>query len=195
MMATRTEVSPIVEAEIVKTIAHWFDRMAAVMSSEGGRLMMQNEFLRQLQASDAATLPTDIIIAAAEAGNEAADAALRIHIADRVNHDRELSAQLRAYNVKSLLRPPIHYADGRTGAVDTWTRDIAICVALDMAADHWQLDRTRSATALQPSAAYFVSLALHQCGVKLKEARVNRIYWERKRLAERVAGSLFPSAF
>jgi hypothetical protein len=35
---------------------------------------MTIEFLRQLQATDAATLPTDLNIEAAEAGNAAADA-------------------------------------------------------------------------------------------------------------------------
>ncbi len=85
MSARRTEVSPIVEADIVATIDHWFELIGAAMTGDGGRLVMRNEFFRQLQASDAATLPTEIIMAAAESGNEAADAALRIYIAQRVN--------------------------------------------------------------------------------------------------------------
>ncbi len=55
MSARRTEVSPIVEADIVATIDHWFELIGAAMTGDGGRLVMRNEFFRQLQASDAAS--------------------------------------------------------------------------------------------------------------------------------------------
>ena len=192
-MARRTEVSAIVEADILKTIDHWLDRIAAAMTSDGGRQIMRNEFLRQLQASDAATLPTEVILAAAECDNEAADLALRHYIADRVNHGLELSAQLRAYNVKSLLRPPVRYPRGQTDVADTWTRDIAIHVLIDLTAQQWQLEPTRGRTTTAPAAAYFVSKVLCRRGYKLKEQQLNRIHRGRSSLAGRVAASLFPS--
>lgn len=193
-MARRTEVSSIVEAEIVSTMDHWLGRIAAAMTGEGGRQIMRNEFLRQLQASDAATLPTDVIIEAAECGNEAADLALRHYIADRVNHGLDLTAQLRAYNVKSLLRPPVSYPRGHTDVVDTWTRDIAVHVLIDVTAQQWELEPTRGRTTTAPAAAYFVSKVLRRRGYRLKEQQVNRIYRRRSSLAARVAGSLFPSS-
>jgi hypothetical protein len=193
MSARRDTVT--VEAGIVSTIAHWLDLLGAALTSDGGRRVMTNEFLRQLQATDAATLPTDLIIEAAEAGNAAADAALRVYIADRVNHSRELTAQLAAFNVKALLRPPVNYPRGGSDTVDSWTRDIAICVLIDVTAQRWQLDKTRNRTTTKPSAAHFVSLALRRRGSKLKESWLNRVYWGRKKLADRIAASLFPSTF
>jgi len=149
--------------------------------------------LRQLQASDAATLPTEIIMAAAESGNEAADAALRIYIAERVNHGLELTRQLAAYNVKSLLRPPMTYPRGHTDVVDSWTRDIGISVLVDVTAKKWSLPPTRGRKTPQPSAAYFVSKVLCQHGLKLKEQQLGRIFKGRSELAKRIAGTLFPS--
>jgi hypothetical protein len=193
MMARRTEISPIAEAQIVKAIDHWLDLIAAAMTNEGGRLVMRNEFLRQLQASGAATLPTDIIMEAAEAGNAAADVALRAFIADCVNHGVEMSAQLRAYNVRALLRPPVHYPRGSSDTADTWTRDIGLCVLIDLTAQRWQLLPTRGRTTPEPAAAYFVGKAVARRGFKLKEQQLTRIYRRRGELAARIAASLFPA--
>jgi len=44
-----TDVSPVVEAEIVKAIEHWLGLLGPALTSEGGRVVMRNEFLRQLQ--------------------------------------------------------------------------------------------------------------------------------------------------
>ena len=95
--------------------------------------------------------------------------------------------------MRSLLRPPVAYPQGRNLA-DTWLRDIGIAVMVDMAAMRWRLSPTRNRTTPEPSAAYFVSLALKQKRFKLKEGRVNRIYWEHKKLAARLS-PLIPSPF
>jgi hypothetical protein len=195
MAARRTDVSPIVEAEITTTIDHWLGLIAAAMTSAAGRTFMQREFLRQLEASDAATLPTMEIIEAARSGNQAADLALREFAATRLDHYGELPAQVRAYTAQALVEPIVTYPHGSTGTVDTWTRDIAISVLIELTAQRWQLSPTRSAATAEPSAAYFVSRVLRNHRIKLKEAWVNRIYWARQTLAARVAATLFPSTF
>lgn len=189
-----TEVSPIVEAEIIGEIEHWLDQIGAIITSDGNRALMKNEFLRQLIAGDAATLPTLEIIEAARCGNQAADLALREFLASRMDHWQELTAQLRAYTIRCLTEPLVSFPPGgATDTIDTWTRDIAIRAMVDMAAQHWGITKTRSRGTTAPSAAYFVSIALCKRGFKLKEARVNRIHWERGTLAERIGATLFPS--
>jgi hypothetical protein len=195
MTARRTEVSPIVEAEIVAEIEHWLDLIGEAMTSAAGRMLMQREFLRQLEASDAATLPTAEIIEVARSGNQAADLALRQFAATRMDRWEQLTAQLQDYAIRCLTEPLVSFPPGgATDVIDVWTRDIAIRVVIEVGAMRWQLPKTRSRGTLAPSAAYFASLALRKRGFRLKEGRVNRIYWERGTLAERVAASLFPSS-
>jgi hypothetical protein len=194
MLARRTEISPIVEAEIMSMLEHQYGLIAAAMSNEAGRATMRNYFLQQLHASAAATLSTEIVIAAAEAGNEAADAALRLYIADCVNNGPELTPQLKAYNIRSLLRPPVRYPRGTTSTIDHLTRDVAIRVLIELTAERWRIAKTRSAGSTEPAAAHFVAKLLRRHGHRLKEGQINRIYWQRGTLAARVAATLFPSS-
>jgi hypothetical protein len=192
-MARRTDIVPAVEAEITTTIDHWLGLIAAAMTSTAGRTFMRREFLRQLEASDAATLPTDEIIEAARSGNQAADLALREFAATRLDQWAELSALMQAFVIRALVEPIVAYPRGATDVIDTWSRDIAISVLVELTAQRWQLPATRGAATAAPSAAYFVSLMLRKRGIKLKEGRVNRIYRARSGLAARVAASLLPS--
>jgi hypothetical protein len=187
-----TNVSALVEAEIVDAIVQWIDRVAVLLTSETARQRLQQDVYEQLHAG---TIPTERVIAAADAGAAFADLALRQYAAEFIDQGREseLLAQVRSYVVRSLLRPPVAYPQGRSIA-DTWMRDIGIAVMVDLAAKRWRLSPTRNRTTTDPSAAYFVSLALRRKGFKLKEARVNRIYWEHNKLAARLS-ALIPSPF
>jgi hypothetical protein len=103
--------------------------------------------------------------------------------------EAELLAQVRAYAVRSLIRPPITYPRGKNIA-DTWVRDIAIAVMVTLAAERLQLPLTRSRNTAEPSAAYFVAEAFRLQGHKLGERQVNRIVQNHSRLAARLAASL-----
>jgi hypothetical protein len=187
-MARRTAVPVLVATEIVDTISHWHSLIGAAMTSEAGRRVIQEDLGARLRAG---TIETAVVIAMAEAGHQGADLALRAYAATYIDAGREpeLSAQVRGYVVKSLLRPIVTYPRGHNIA-DTWTRDIGIGVMVDVAAARWSLPATRGRHTEEPSAAYFVSLVLRRQGIKLKEARVNRIYWRHGNLAARLAASV-----
>jgi hypothetical protein len=186
MMARKTNVPALIEAEIVSTIVHWCDLVGDLMTSEAARRITEHNILQRLQAG---TLATTTVIAMAEAGHQGADIALRTYAATFIDAGREpeLSAQVRAYAVRSLLRPVVTYPKGRK-VIDTWTRDIGIAVMVTLAAARWSMPATRGRTTEEPAAAYFVSLALRKRGIaKLKEQQVARIYREHTALAARLA--------
>ena len=188
MMARRNDVPALLATEIADSISHWYDLIGAAMTSEAGRQMIQEDICARLHAG---TIETAVVIAMADAGHRGADLALRAYAATYIDAGREpeLSAQVRGYAVKSLLRPIVTYPRGHNIA-DTLTRDIGISVLIDLTAKRWSLPATRGRHTEEPSAANFVSLILRKRGIKLKEARVNRIHWEHDKLAARLATSV-----
>jgi hypothetical protein len=90
-----TNVPALIEAEIVGTIEHWHDLVAAAMTAEAGRRIIQSDIFRRLLAG---TIETAWVIAAADAGHQGADLALRTFAATFIDQGREpeLSAQVRA---------------------------------------------------------------------------------------------------
>jgi hypothetical protein len=195
MMPRVTNVPAVVEHEFVGTIGRWIDRVAALLTSEASRQRLREMIKERLR--EGSTIAIDQIIAAAEAGHQDADLALREHIAEFIDHNRgELPPleQLRGYTVKSVLRPPVTYPRGKNIA-DIWMRDIGIAVMVDLAAERWGMPPTRGRNTEEPAAAYFVSLALKQRRIKLKEQQVGRIHRELHRLAQRLTASVDASAF
>jgi hypothetical protein len=186
MMARKTNVPALIEAEIVDVIAHWCDLVGPAMTSEAARRIIEHNILQRLQAG---TLATVMVIEMAMAGHEGADIALRTYAATLIDNGREaeLSAQVRAYAVRALVRPPVTYPRGRN-IVNTWTRDVGIAVMVSLAAERWGMPATRGRATEEPAAAYFVALALRKRRIaKLKEQQVSRIYREHNALAARLA--------
>ena len=70
----RTEVPALMERRILNTIEHWIDLVGEWLTSEAGRRVLQDDICKRLHAG---TIPTASVIAAAEAGHQAADLALR----------------------------------------------------------------------------------------------------------------------
>jgi hypothetical protein len=170
-----------IEAEVTDGICHWYDLIHELMSSEAGRAILQQQAYLALHEG---TFPTARVIEAAEAGHPGADCALRRYAADFIDHGREpeLSAQVRAYVVRALVRPVGQYPQGRKYA-DIWTRDIGIAVMVDEAAKRWNLSPTRNGATAQVSAAYYVAAVLQRKGFKLKERQVNKIVWNHNKWA------------
>jgi hypothetical protein len=196
MMTRRITIVPATlhETEIIKTIDHWFDLIGQAMTGEAARRIMQDDIARRLKAG---TLGVADVIAAAEAGHQDADLAMRSYAATFIDQGREaeLLAQERAFVVKALLRQPVTYPRGTTAVADTWTRDIGIALMVGLAAQRWIMPPTRGRKTTAPAAACFVSIAACKRGFKLKEQQVSRIYQSHHRLAARLAASLKPGAF
>jgi hypothetical protein len=183
-----TNVPAAVENEIVGTLCQWYDRIAPLMTAEASRAIIRQDICDRLSAG---TLDTAWVIEAAESGHQDADLALRAYAAAFIDQGREseLLAQVRAYVVRSLLRPPVTYPRGKN-IIDVLTRNIAIAVMVDAAVARWSLPPTRGAETVEPSAAYFVGLCLRKRGIKLKEQQVARIWREHNTLAARLAASM-----
>jgi hypothetical protein len=187
---------PPPDLTIIAAIEHWFDLIAAVMTTEAGRALMERVFAAQLERSDAATLPTEEIIEAAECGNEAAHRALCGYIRPRMDQDQwlQLPVQLRNYAIKSLDPDrSVTYPRGKTDVVDTWTRDIAANVLIDRTSQFFKIPSVYTRGVATLPAVYFVSHVLRGRGIELKENRLIRIHKYRHKLAKRVAASLYPS--
>jgi hypothetical protein len=193
MMARRTEVLATVEAEIVGTISHWHDLIGGLMTAEAARAIIRNDICNRLTAG---TLDIAWVIEAAERGHQDADLALRAYAATFADQGRwnELPVQVQGYSVRALLRAPTTYPRGKN-VIDTLTRDIGIGVMVNLAAERWSLSPTRGRSNLEPSASYFVALALRKRRTRLKEQQVARVYREHHRLAAKLAASMTPAPF
>jgi hypothetical protein len=191
MMARRTSMPTPAADAITATILHWYDDLIGrVMTSESSRAIVRQDICNRLQAG---TLDTAWVIEAAEGGHQDADLALRAFAATFIDQgrERELLAQVRAYVVRSLLRPPVTYPRGKN-VVDVLTRNLGIAVMVDAAAARWSLPPTRGTETAEPSAAYFVGLCLRKRGLKLKEQQVGRIWRDHRKMAAQLAAAMRP---
>jgi hypothetical protein len=191
MMARQTNMPTVAADAITATILHWYDDLIGrVMTAEASRAIVRHDIYNRLQAG---TLDTAWVIQAAEGGHHDADLALRAYAATFIDQGREseLLAQVRAFVVRSLLRPPVTYPRGKN-IIDVLTRNISIAVMVDAAAARWSLPATRGVETEEPSAAYFVGLCLRKRGIKLKEQQVARIWRDHHKLAARLAASMQP---
>jgi hypothetical protein len=182
----------VIEAEADDLIIRWIDLVADMLTSKDGRRTLQQGFFNALHAG---TLSTAHVIAAAENGVLEAHLALRQYAAEFIDQGREpeLSAQVRAYVVKSLLRPIVNRGRGREVA-DNWRRDLGIAILVDLAAVRWNVPHTRSHHSKNPgrlSAAYLVSRALVRRHINVSERRVGNIFGDRDKIAGKLS-SLIP---
>jgi hypothetical protein len=181
-----TTLPATIEDEMVNTIVHWIDLVAAALTSEAGRLRLRHDIRERLRQG---TIPTMQVIAAARAGHQDADLALRELIAEMIDRKEDLPTTLAGYAQEAMFRAPTTYPPGRNIA-DTWMRDIGFAVLVTLAADHWRLPATRNRASKHPSACYVVSLALNCRGHNIGERQVERIFGNHGKLAERLSASI-----
>ena len=175
------------EETMIRTIDHWYDLFAAVLTSEAGQRVMQHKFEQALAASgkdDPETIA--IVVALAEAGHRSAYFAARDYAARLLEHEPNIPATVRAYLIRLLYMPPPGHPEGRDEVVDHLTRDIAIAVMVQVAAGRWSLPKLNSSQR-RKSAACFVALVFTRRGIKLTERQIRRIHQQRPQLAQRLA--------
>jgi hypothetical protein len=180
-----TEVSDADAKAIIDRICSMIDTVRERLTSEEGRRHLEQGLYELLHKG---TLPMAQVIAWAQAGNPAAERALRLYLAEHLDQDRydELPTQARGYLVGLTLRPLLPYPPGHTLA-DTWVRDIIVAVIVRLMAASTGLAPTRSRSTTQPSVAYFVSLAFRKKGFsRLKERWVNQICYDQAKIAARL---------
>jgi hypothetical protein len=188
-MARITDVTPIEEAKAIEIICELIDRARKHITTERGWHVLEEHFYEALQGRK--TLSAAVVLAWADAGHPAADRAVRRYGAEILDQHREgeLLAQTRAQLVKILLRPFVPFPVGRH-VVANLMRDIWLPTLIQRVADALGLPPTRSATSTKPSVAYFFSRAMKQKGIKLSERQINRIYWDRNKVAAELEASM-----
>jgi len=179
------------EALIIDTVDHWYDLIVAVLGSDAGHRVVQNDLYRQLRAGDAAALDVAHIVAMADGGHPPADHALRTHIHAHIDESRfgELPVQVQAYAQRALTCPPldIGYPSNCSQVVNDFTRDIAIPILVDQIAQRWPALPQLYSSQSRHSAAWFVAEVFTRHGNRLSERQVRRIYEGRRTLARRLA--------
>jgi hypothetical protein len=193
MVRKTTEVSPANEAAIVDLICEAIDVLRDHITTEASWRRLEQHFYEALLGRR--TLSAAVVLAWADAGHPAADRAVRRYGAEVLDQHREgeLLAQVRAQLIKILLRPFVPFPQGRH-VVANMMRDIWLPALVMKAAEALQLPSTSSAATAAPSAAYFVARALRKRGIKLSERRLNRVVWQRDRLAMELEASMPPLA-
>jgi hypothetical protein len=179
------------EVSIIATVDHWYDLIAAVLGSEAGHHVVQNDLYRQLLAGTAATLDVAQIVTMADGGHAPADHALRTYIHDAIDRDcfADLPVQVRAYGQRALCRPPlpIGYSSRSKQVVNDFTRDIGIGVLVDQIVASWPEVPKLYSSNSRHSATWVVALVFTRRGITLTEPSVRRIYRARHSLALRLA--------
>lgn len=181
---------PIDKDAAVDQIAHWIDLITVALTTEASRAKMRAHIQHCLAAG---TIPTMQVIEAARAGHEDADFALRQLVVEMLDRGELPNAALRAYAQEALLRPPSTYPRGRN-PVDTWLRDVAILMLVNLAVEFWKpnLPKTRNKASSRPSACSLVSEALNRRRHPLGERQVERIARSPSELVQKVSASIPP---
>jgi hypothetical protein len=185
----RTEIPPANAEKVVDILGQEIDRLAARITAEASWARLEAFFyeaLKERKSIDAA-----VMVTWAEAGHPAADRAIKRYYAEMVDQGRDLEVlqQIRVYIVRTLLDPFVPYPRGRH-VVQNLMRDLWLPCLMQRVAEGTGLPVTRSAASAAPSVAYFVSLAMKRKGIKLKERQLNRIYWERHKVAGALEASM-----
>jgi hypothetical protein len=177
------------EAKVVDIVCSYLDKVWEMITSEASWQRLEDFFYEAMLGRH--TLDAAKVIAWADAGHPAADRAVRRYAAEMVDQgrDSELLVQVKAYMVKAMLQPFLPFPRGRH-VVQNHMRDIWIPLVLRRVANSTGLPATRSASTKEPSAAFLLAASLKKRGFKVKEREVNRIYWNRSKLAERLAASM-----
>ena len=182
----------VIEAEAVPIICHWIELVAQLLTSEAAHLVLRNHIRVRLRLG---TIPRMQVIAAAEAGHQDADLALRELAAEHISRREEMPTELANYVQRALVLPPVTYPPGRNLA-DTWLRDIGVAVMVQLAMERWNLPASRSHSrkpeSTRLSACYLVALALNKRSYAIRERQVERIHANHSRLAQRLSASIPP---
>jgi hypothetical protein len=176
----------MLEADMVGTVAHWVDLVGEALTAEAARLTLRKHIRERLRQG---TIPTMQVIAAAEAGHQDADLALRELAAEYIDRREEMPTALANHVQRALVQPPVTYPPGRNLA-DTWLRDICIAVLVRLAVERWNLPATRNRASKRPSACYIVSLALRRFNIA--ERRVEKIFGNHGQIARKLSASIPP---
>jgi hypothetical protein len=172
------------EADMVDTVRGWVGLVRDAMTAEAGRRVLRAHICDMLRRG---TIPTMQVIAAAEAGHQDADMALRQLAAEHIDRREEMPTALANYVQRALVMPPVTYPPGRNLA-DTWLRDVIIAVLVRLAVERWDLPATRSRASKRPSACSVVARALTWLNITTR--RIEKIYGEHGLIARRLYASM-----
>jgi len=185
-MAKRvTEVPAAYEAEFIAALdAAWLGAMKRTNTDAWWQRLEQ--YLYDVLTQQGAEF-TKLIVKWADAGCPASNRALWRYIQHMTDGDRsnDMLVQVRAYVVRASPDGP--YPQGRPRE---FLRDIWITLVMQQVSAHMGVTATRSGGTASPSVAYFLSRLFERRGVKLGEREINRIYSDRQKLIEAIAGSM-----
>ncbi len=176
------------EADMVDTVGHWVELVGEAMTAEAARTTLRNYIRGMLRRG---TIPTMRVIAAAEAGHQDADMALREVAAEYIDRREEMPTALANYVQRALVMPPVSYPPGRNLA-DTWLRDVCVAVLVHLVVERWHLRATRNRASERHSACSVVALALVG-RINVGEQQVERIYREHGLIARKLYASIPPN--
>jgi hypothetical protein len=188
-MGRITDVAPADEAKIVDMVCTMLDIARDRMTTDASWQVLEDFFYEQLVRET--VLPSVIIVAWAEAGHPAAHRALWHYATEMGERSRfdDMLVCVRAYVLKTGRDQFMPFPRGRH-VVQNLMRDIWLPIIVRLTANSTGLEPTRSATTTTPSAAYFVALGMKRKGIKLKEREINRIYWNRNKVAAALEASM-----
>jgi hypothetical protein len=191
-----TEVSPADAAKLVDLVCQAHDNACTMLTTEASWERLSRHFLDKLRDSTASPVLdvewAAIIVEWARAGHPAADRAIKRYGREmgEQSHFDEMLVCVRAYCLEASGKPYIAFPQGRH-VVANLMRNLWLPWLMDHVANATGLPATRSAGNPAPSVAYFVSLMAKKKGIKrLKEPRINRIYWKREAWPEALEASM-----
>jgi hypothetical protein len=179
------------DEKTVDLICTILDAAAERITTEASWARLEQFIYQQLIQET--VLPSVTIVAWAEAGHPAAHRAIRRYgreMKERSRFDNML-VTIKAYVIKTDEQPFVPFPRGRH-VVQHLMRDIWLPMVVQNVADGTGLPPTRGASTVEPSSAAYVVQALKRCGAKLKEQQLNRLYWNRHKLAARLEASMPP---
>src|SRR5262249_51898783 len=188
-MKRNTDVPAVDETRIVDAICTMIDAAGERVTTEASWQQLERFFFQQLMRET--VLPSAAIVAWAEAGHPAAHRALRrfaTEMGERSQFDQML-VSVRAYVLKTGRDQFMPFPRGRH-VVQNLMRDIWLPALIERVAESIGVPPTRSRSTSDPSVAYFVEIAMRRRGGGLKERQLNRIYWNRHKVAAAVEASM-----
>jgi hypothetical protein len=184
-----TDVSAMDESKIVDAICTMIDTASERITTEASWQRLEQFFFDQLVRET--VLPSATIVAWAEAGHPAAHRALwrfATEMGERSRFDQML-VTVRAYVLKTARDQFMPFPRGRH-VVQNLMRDIWLPGLIERVAESTGVPPTRSRSTKDPSVTYFVEMAMRQRGGTLKERQINRIYWNRDKVAAALEASM-----
>jgi hypothetical protein len=169
-------ITEATEREAIETVSGWLARFPALSTVATREWLMRT--LIDLVTRDA--IDIDLVITAAKAGDEIADAALLRVFRDTLDRGEMPPARLRVYGMDATKRGPVRRRRGRS-AFDNLRRDIAtsVLVFLTHARFGFQIMREQEKKPGRdqgPTACAVVAAALRRAGVAVSEKRVMNIW-------------------